>query len=1039
MDMATSNELGLVWMGANEMLLQPDSEHMFSQQTDGTYYNDTSQALQSLEDMRPQLGMENFIGLDEYESYCGEEGPKVVSPSPTSQQGTTKKIRPVKHPGLKLKTPIAYQSDTDPSVIPIQKDGMAVCQNCGAIGVKHAFYTKERRFCSLACSRGENPTPLKENNEVKQEHPNNQTQQITQPPMQPQVQQVQPVQQIPSQLQQMQMQPQMQMPQQMQVLMQPHMQSQMQAQFPSQMQSIQPQMMGNGLQSQVPLQIQPIQTQMQQMQMAMPQMDQQLQMPVQPMQMQQQMDMTHLQMNVQMSNQMQVMPTQMEMVPQMSMPCGTGAEQPQEDEVLHDQKTWNSSDCKSEDSSSSNPARPYPAFSPLPPLQLDEPIFPPDKKSCPDLAGTFEWDSMLNDPGFSAAPVSCFQHAPMADSWDNITVGMKVEVQNTDCDNFSEDFPDSFWVATVLKIQGYKALLRYEGFGQNSSKDFWVNLCSSIVHHVGWCAIRGRPLIPPKTVEHKYTDWKDFLVKRLTGARTLPSTFYNKVHESLKSRFRCDLNVEVVDKNRISQVKVAAIEKIVGKRLHVRYYETDDDDNGFWCHEDSNLIHPVGWAHRVGHQIDAPSEYLERCAAGQWDENDATENLFPLQIRQRQQYNQIALQVAAGRQKGFVEGMKLEAIDPLNLSSICVATVMKVLKEGYLMIRIETYDADVNCSDWFCYHQTSACIFAPGFCEANNITLTPPKGYEVGTFNWTSYLQETQSLAAPSFLFKQWEVPNHGFVEDMHLEATDIMDPRLVCVATISRVVGRLLRVHFDGWEVEYDQWLDCSSSDLYPVGWCQLVSHKLEGPRVVSPPKVHQVTGRAQRGVRGRRGRRGMPKRRPGMKKSPGGTLTSAHVPVMNDGTVPMLMQVDSYSDTGSDQGLSHEGFAELPTDMEADVPHLLTPSADTCSATFKVIPRLIDNNSSSLDAGELNPNEWDVNDVAHFLKVNDCAAYCDNFAKKNINGKALLNLTKEEVMALSGMKVGPSLKISDLIQQLRIKVNPAQERAKAGYKKLL
>lgn len=46
------------------------------------------------------------------------------------------------------------------------------------------------------------------------------------------------------------------------------------------------------------------------------------------------------------------------------------------------------------------------------------------------------------------------------------------------------------------------------------------------------------------------------------------------------------------------------------------------------------------------------------------------------------------------------------------------------------------------------------------------------------------------------------------------------------------------------------------------------------------------------------------------------------------------------------------------------------------------KVIPRLVDNNSASL--GELNPNDWDVNDVAHFLKVNDCAAYCENFAKK-------------------------------------------------------
>lgn len=71
-------------------------------------------------------------------------------------------------------------------------------------------------------------------------------------------------------------------------------------------------------------------------------------------------------------------------------------------------------DSKSEDSMSSNPARPYPAFSPLPPLQLDEPIFPPDKKSCPDLAGTFEWDSMLNDPCFSAASVSCFQHVSLS-------------------------------------------------------------------------------------------------------------------------------------------------------------------------------------------------------------------------------------------------------------------------------------------------------------------------------------------------------------------------------------------------------------------------------------------------------------------------------------------------------------------------------------------------------------------------------------------------------------------------------------------------
>lgn len=46
---------------------------------------------------------------------------------------------------------------------------------------------------------------------------------------------------------------------------------------------------------------------------------------------------------------------------------------------------------------------------------------------------------------------------------------------------------------------------------------------------------------------------------------------------------------------------------------------------------------------------------------------------------------------------------------------------------------------------------------------------------------------------------------------------------------------------------------------------------------------------------------------------------------------------------------------------------------------------------------------------------------------------------MTKDEILDLTGMKVGPSLKIENLTTQLRMKVNPAQERMKAGLKKLL
>ena len=70
--------------------------------------------------------------------------------------------------------------------------------------------------------------------------------------------------------------------------------------------------------------------------------------------------------------------------------------------------------------------------------------------------------------------------------------------------------------------------------------------------------------------------------------------------------------------------------------------------------------------------------------------------------------------------------MKIEAVDPLNLATICVASVMKVLRHGYIMIRMDGYETDPTGGDWFCYHGSSPFIFPPGFCERNNIKLKPP-------------------------------------------------------------------------------------------------------------------------------------------------------------------------------------------------------------------------------------------------------------------------------------------------------------------------
>ena len=219
-----------------------------------------------------------------------------------------------------------------------------------------------------------------------------------------------------------------------------------------------------------------------------------------------------------------------------------------------------------------------------------------------------------------------------------------------------------------------------------------------------------------------------------------------------------------------------------------------------------SLIHPIGWAQLVGHELRATSEYalnsLNKARNGKWSDNDADFSYFPhlKQIdlnKSNNKPNGSEIEAAQTTTKfEFVKGMKLEAIDPLNLSTICCATVTKVLRYNYLMVGIDGMSAPDG-SDWFCYHATSNNIFPVGFCYLNKLQLTPPRDYPK-PFNWFNYIKETRSIEAPVSLFNN-EQPIHGFEKGMYLEAVDLMEPRLICVAMIKEVVGRLLKIHFNG------------------------------------------------------------------------------------------------------------------------------------------------------------------------------------------------------------------------------------------------
>ena len=70
------------------------------------------------------------------------------------------------------------------------------------------------------------------------------------------------------------------------------------------------------------------------------------------------------------------------------------------------------------------------------------------------------------------------------------------------------------------------------------------------------------------------------------------------------------------------------------------------------------------------------------------------------------------------------------------------------------------------------------------------------------------------------------------------------------------------------------------------------------------------------------------------------------------------------------------------------------------------------------------LSPLEWDCNDVIEFLKRSNCSQHCELFLKHKIDGKKLMKLTQNDIIQLLGMKVGPAIKVFDMIQQIKSKV---------------
>ncbi|XP_041526514.1 lethal(3)malignant brain tumor-like protein 1 isoform X1 [Microtus oregoni] len=283
-----------------------------------------------------------------------------------------------------------------------------------------------------------------------------------------------------------------------------------------------------------------------------------------------------------------------------------------------------------------------------------------------------------------------------------------------------------------------------------------------------------------------------------------------------KNGFKLGMKLEGIDPQHPSMYFILTVAEVCGYRLRL-HFDGYSECHDFWVNANSPDIHPAGWFEKTGHKLQPPKGYkAEEFSWSQYLRSTraqaAPKHLF---VSQSQSSPLV----------GFQVGMKLEAVDRMNPSLVCVASVTDVV-DGRFLVHFDNWD---DTYDYWC-DPSSPYIHPVGWCQKHGKPLTPPQDYpDPDSFCWENYLEETGTSAVPTWAFKVR--PPHSFLVNMKLEAVDRRNPALIRVASVEDVEDHRIKLHFDGWSHNYDFWIDADHPDIHPAGWCSKTGHPLEPP----------------------------------------------------------------------------------------------------------------------------------------------------------------------------------------------------------------
>uniref|UniRef100_A0A3Q2XGY8 L3MBTL histone methyl-lysine binding protein 1b n=1 Tax=Hippocampus comes TaxID=109280 RepID=A0A3Q2XGY8_HIPCM len=520
---------------------------------------------------------------------------------------------------------------------------------------------------------------------------------------------------------------------------------------------------------------------------------------------------------------------------------------------------------------------------------------------------------------------------------------------------------------------------------------------------------------------------------------------YQSVPQSRNS-FKVGMKLEGLDPCHPSLFCVLTVAEIQGYRVRL-HFDGYPECYDFWANADSWDLKPAGWCEKNGHKLLLP----KGCKDGEFNWSMYVKNCRG-QLAPKHLFKSLNTSVTPS---GFRAGMKLEAVDRKNPSLICVATIAAVV-DNRLLIHFDNWD---DTYDYWC-DASSPYIHPVGYCEEAELTLTTPAEYkQPKSFSWEKYMEETSTQAAPARAFKPR--PPHGFQVGMKVEAVDRRNPMLIRVATVADTEDHRLKIHFDGWNPEYDFWVETDCPDLHPVGWCHKTGHTLQHPNSandVSPPGQGCPTPGCN-GVGHIRGPRYgthytsvscpysemnlnkeslLPDRLSGERPlTLGGALPRGRRPEPNAAPATQIASAPDRLEAADDSH-SRSGPRELLSAFDCLISSPCTANSDSISLQQALHESVFSPGVSAAPPHrvalcwdkhcQLLPEVlgltakrvagWSTEEVASFVKgLPGCKEHAATFKTEQIDGEAFLLLTQSDIVKILSIKLGPALKIYNSI----------------------